>query len=723
MNPSYVVKDSVVNINNKSIPIVVSSHNFVVKVGNDKSVTVSPQTMTVKVLDNKVTTVVKESAPKVSVGLGSVLYYAGDLIINASGLNVGTGAQVFRDSSGSELRFRTLVAGENVTITQDSEEITINSTGGGGPGGPVEWNDILNKPAEFPPSPHTHPISQVVNLQAELNQKYDASNPLGFITGVDWDDIGGTQSNINLSGFNDDIGIISVSDNLTITGNWTFENNIVVDATPTQNDHVATVGWVTSFVALGISWQNPVIDFLDLTSNEPSSPNVGDRYINTSTGISSETSQSVTENYIYQWNGSSWDETETLDGFVANVIDEGSIFQFQSGSWVDIGQTVAHNSTILIQGGNATERYHLTFDQWNNVFYRNVHTTTDITEGSKLFFTNTRVDERIKSANYNNAHKIDGNWEFQNNILMNSTPSQPNHLTTKAFVESLVVGLNFIPAVLSKTTDVGDITPSAGDRYIIPIGATGVWDGEDNNIAIRNSTNDAWIIEQAQQGQITTVVDEGLLASFNGTEWIGIPLAVAWGNIPGNIQDQLDLWVILSNKPNVIVNTESFIVEQAADDKTIGIAIDTKKVLVAIDNKWYVAPIKYQERPDAVDRGFTQESETSGYYEKVIADKLIARCIVAMNGVDVNGSIRRQINGTLQVYRDNQWRNILDGVTITQTEDGRLLFSPDNYVNTLYVESGDSVRKDYVNALPMVQDYKISRGCVQSKLIVSGGTF
>jgi Cu/Ag efflux protein CusF len=49
----------------------------------------------------------------------------------ASNLGSGDG-QVFGSKSGVDLRFRSLVAGTNVTISQNTNEITINATGGGG---------------------------------------------------------------------------------------------------------------------------------------------------------------------------------------------------------------------------------------------------------------------------------------------------------------------------------------------------------------------------------------------------------------------------------------------------------------------------------------------------------------------------------------------------------------------------------------------------------------
>jgi len=44
--------------------------------------------------------------------------------------NVGTGGGVFKQLSGSDLQFRTIVAGTNITITENTDDITISSTGG-----------------------------------------------------------------------------------------------------------------------------------------------------------------------------------------------------------------------------------------------------------------------------------------------------------------------------------------------------------------------------------------------------------------------------------------------------------------------------------------------------------------------------------------------------------------------------------------------------------------
>jgi hypothetical protein len=51
-----------------------------------------------------------------------------------SASNVGGGYEVFKDLNGTDLRFRTLTAGSNVTITQNANTIEISSSGGGGGG-------------------------------------------------------------------------------------------------------------------------------------------------------------------------------------------------------------------------------------------------------------------------------------------------------------------------------------------------------------------------------------------------------------------------------------------------------------------------------------------------------------------------------------------------------------------------------------------------------------
>ena len=60
-----------------------------------------------------------------------------------NGANVGGEAEVFKQKVGSILQFRTLEAGTNVSIVQNANTITINSTGGGGGSGRILF-DVNN---------------------------------------------------------------------------------------------------------------------------------------------------------------------------------------------------------------------------------------------------------------------------------------------------------------------------------------------------------------------------------------------------------------------------------------------------------------------------------------------------------------------------------------------------------------------------------------------------
>ncbi len=45
-----------------------------------------------------------------------------------SALNTGTGIGVYKDKLGETLRFKSLIAGTNITLVESDKEITINST-------------------------------------------------------------------------------------------------------------------------------------------------------------------------------------------------------------------------------------------------------------------------------------------------------------------------------------------------------------------------------------------------------------------------------------------------------------------------------------------------------------------------------------------------------------------------------------------------------------------
>ena len=132
-----------------------------------------------------------------------------------------------------------------------------------------------------------------------------------------------------------------------------------------SNNEIPTVKAVKEYVdsvSQGLDWQDSILDQIDFTTVEPSSPSLGNRYINTVTGTSSQTSQSVTQNYIYEWGGSGvgWIETQPNEGFATWDEDENVLYVFNGSSWVKFGSTITHENLLGLQGGTTSQYYHLT---------------------------------------------------------------------------------------------------------------------------------------------------------------------------------------------------------------------------------------------------------------------------------------------------------------------------------------------------------------------------
>ncbi len=92
-----------------------------------------------------------------------------------------------------------------------------------------------------------------------------------------------------------------------------------------------------------LDWQDSVQDELDFTAAEPGAPTLGDRYLNTGTGASSGTAQTVAADDIEEWNGTNWTEITPNEGFALTVEDRSMIINFDGAAWVDIGTAALLN--------------------------------------------------------------------------------------------------------------------------------------------------------------------------------------------------------------------------------------------------------------------------------------------------------------------------------------------------------------------------------------------
>lgn len=101
-------------------------------------------------------------------------------------------------------------------------------------------------------------------------------------------------------------------------------------------------------------------------------------------------------------------------------------------------------------------------------------------------------------------------------------------------------------AVLDRDLATPPGSPAPGDRYIVPSGATGTWDGWDHSIAVY--ADNAWLELPPRQGWIAWVIDEGAMLSWDGAAWqpVGDATAADVAFVPAgsvaaaNVQDAIE---------------------------------------------------------------------------------------------------------------------------------------------------------------------------------------
>ena len=108
--------------------------------------------------------------------------------------------------------------------------------------------------------------------------------------------------------------------------------------------------------ALSFDWQESVADELDFTSAEPAAPSVGDRYINTNTGVGSETGQAVTADHIYEADeDGTWIDTTPNEGAALAVEDDNVVKIFNGSAWAAFATYLADESVTLAKLEDLTQ--------------------------------------------------------------------------------------------------------------------------------------------------------------------------------------------------------------------------------------------------------------------------------------------------------------------------------------------------------------------------------
>lgn len=103
-------------------------------------------------------------------------------------------------------------------------------------------------------------------------------------------------------------------------------------------------------------------------------------------------------------------------------------------------------------------------------------------------------------------------------LIVNAQPVADNEVVTKGYLSNVISGLDWQESVIAyDVTDPSTLTPSEGERYLVPGGAIGEWAGHDDEIA--EFRNGSWAFIVPDSGTVVPVEATGEMKLYNGTIW------------------------------------------------------------------------------------------------------------------------------------------------------------------------------------------------------------
>jgi hypothetical protein len=172
---------------------------------------------------------------------------------------------------------------------------------------------------------------------------------------------------------------------------------------------------------------------------------------------------------IVEYNGATWDTTEVEEGFAAWVDDEDTAYVFNGTNWVKMSSAVNHNDLSGLQGGQASQYYHLTSAEHTEIttFFAN----TDMTgaEAETLTDGSDASTLHIHDARYYTETEIGGTTGGSEGASLVGTDSK-TRLNAATDVETALTEIDstFVKRFTGAARNPnGSVTPTMiGDIYV-----------------------------------------------------------------------------------------------------------------------------------------------------------------------------------------------------------------------------------------------------------------
>lgn len=217
----------------------------------------------------------------------------------------------------------------------------------------------------------------------------------------------------------------------TMTGPLDMGANKITSSYAPQDPNDLTNKSYVDALANGVSWQDQVINEIDFTTNEPTSPTTGDRYINTTTGTSNQTATSVVAHDILEWNGTGWDSFTPDEGWALYNETTDKYRMFNGTLWVNFGSAISHDSLLDVSANDHHNQVHDIdgSDHTGTLSWSKVDKTGSKVSDLGDVEVGPPLDGEIMV--YNNTA---GEWQFQ-------TPASSGEANTASNVGTAGVGL------------------------------------------------------------------------------------------------------------------------------------------------------------------------------------------------------------------------------------------------------------------------------------------